>query len=198
MGTVAPEGSGWARELSALARYVEAEAKGALRVKLYFDGVAGDELEMGERMQQGAARRRRLGPVPLPGGSRRRCACCASPGVFQSRDEARDVVDPPAADHRARRRRSNGFVHARRRRPRARRVLHARAGALARGRAPPQAVALGRRRGRHRRLARDGPARSCRSDLRGAPRLRRQAHRRLHRRAVGGAGLPVVVGGAAT
>ena len=116
------------------------------------------------------------------------------PGVFQSRDEARDVVA-----HLLPTRRGRGGAqrlrHARRRRPRARRLLHARAGALARGRAPPQAVALGRRRGRHRRLARDGPDHRAAADRRRAPRLRRQAHRRLHRRAVGGARLPVVVGG---
>ncbi|HEX6835667.1 MAG TPA: hypothetical protein VF334_03790, partial [Polyangia bacterium] len=34
VGTVAPRGSGWAREFEAFARYVEAEAKGALKIKL--------------------------------------------------------------------------------------------------------------------------------------------------------------------
>ena len=83
------------------------------------------------------------------------------PGVFQSRDEARDVVarlQPTVEDEAA----HNGFV-----------IL----GAAGLGPdvfftrepvrsledvAPPQAVALGHRRGRHRRLAADGPRRSCR------------------------------------
>ena len=34
VGTVAPDGTGWAREFRAFGRYVEAEAKGALRIKL--------------------------------------------------------------------------------------------------------------------------------------------------------------------
>ncbi|HEX9101978.1 MAG TPA: TRAP transporter substrate-binding protein DctP [Polyangia bacterium] len=91
VGTVAPRGSAWAREFAAFARYVEAEAGGALRVKLYLDGVAGDELEMGERVRKGQ----------LDGVASGQFLCQAMapsmrvlrmPGVFQSRDEARDVV----------------------------------------------------------------------------------------------------------
>jgi len=91
IGTVAPEGTGWAREFHAFARYVEAEAKGALRVKLYAGSVAGDELEMGERVRKGQ----------LDGVATGQFLCQAVapsmrvlrlPGVFQSRDEARDVV----------------------------------------------------------------------------------------------------------
>jgi TRAP-type C4-dicarboxylate transport system substrate-binding protein len=91
IGTVAPEGTGWAREFHAFGRYVEAEAKGALRVKLYFGSVAGDELEMGERVRKGQ----------LDGVATGQFLCQAVapsmrvlrlPGVFQSRDEARDVV----------------------------------------------------------------------------------------------------------
>ncbi len=91
VGTVAPEGTGWAREFHAFARYVEAEAKGALRIKLYLGGVAGDELEMGERIRRGQ----------LDGAASGHFLCQSIapsmrilrlPGVFQSRDEARDVV----------------------------------------------------------------------------------------------------------
>lgn len=91
VGTVAPRGSGWAREFAAFARYVEAEAKGTLKVKLYLDGVAGDELAMGERVKRGQ----------LDGVASGQFLCQAAapsmrvlrmPGVFQSRDEARDVV----------------------------------------------------------------------------------------------------------
>ncbi|MGZ3425223.1 MAG: hypothetical protein ACXVCV_01180 [Polyangia bacterium] len=53
IGSAAPDGTGWAREFRAFARYVEAETKGALRIKLYMNSVAGDELEMGERVRKG-------------------------------------------------------------------------------------------------------------------------------------------------
>lgn len=91
VGTVAPEGTGWAREFHAFARYVEAEAKGALKIKLYLDGVAGDELEMGERIRKGQ----------LDGVASGQMLCQAVapsmrifrlPGVFQNRDESRDVA----------------------------------------------------------------------------------------------------------
>jgi TRAP-type C4-dicarboxylate transport system substrate-binding protein len=91
VGTVAPDGTGWAREFHAFARYVEAEAKGALRIKLYLNSVAGDELEMGERVRKGQ----------LDGVATGQFLCQSvapsmrvlrMPGVFQSRDEARDVV----------------------------------------------------------------------------------------------------------
>jgi TRAP-type C4-dicarboxylate transport system substrate-binding protein len=91
VGTAAPDGTGWAREFKAFARYVEAEAKGALRIKLYMNSVAGDELEMGERVRRGQ----------LDGVASGQFLCqqlapsmrvLRLPGVFQSRDEARDVV----------------------------------------------------------------------------------------------------------
>lgn len=108
VGAVAPEGTGWAREFHAFARYVEAESKGNLRIKLYLGGVAGDELEMGERVNKG-----QLDGV---GSGHFLCQAAAPsmrvlriPGVFQSRDEARDVVShllPTVEDEAAR----NGFV----------------------------------------------------------------------------------------
>jgi TRAP-type C4-dicarboxylate transport system substrate-binding protein len=91
VGTSAPDGTGWAREFHAFARYVEAEARGALRIKLYLNSVAGDELEMGERVRKGQ----------LDGVASGQLLCQALapslrvlriPGVFQSRDEARDVI----------------------------------------------------------------------------------------------------------
>jgi TRAP-type transport system periplasmic protein len=91
LGTVAPEGSGWAREFHALARYVEAEARGTLKIKLYLDGVAGDELTMVERIRRGqldgAASGQFLCQTVAPSMSVLRL-----PGVFQSRNEARDVM----------------------------------------------------------------------------------------------------------
>jgi TRAP-type C4-dicarboxylate transport system substrate-binding protein len=91
VASVAPEGTGWAREFHAFVRYVEAEAKGQLKIKLYLNSVAGDELEMGERIKRGQ----------LEGAASGQFLCQALapsmrilrlPGVFQSRDESRDVV----------------------------------------------------------------------------------------------------------
>jgi TRAP-type C4-dicarboxylate transport system substrate-binding protein len=91
IGTVAPDGSGWAQALTAFARYVESESKGALHVKLYLNAVAGDEVEMGERT--------RRGQLDGVASGQLLCALVAPsmrvlrlPGVFQSRDEARDVL----------------------------------------------------------------------------------------------------------
>ena len=91
VGTAAPDGTGWAREFTAFARWVEAEAKGALRIKLYFNSVAGDEIEMGERVRRGQ----------LDGVASGQFLCqqlapsmrvLRLPGLFQNRDEARDIV----------------------------------------------------------------------------------------------------------
>jgi TRAP-type C4-dicarboxylate transport system substrate-binding protein len=91
VATAAPDGTGWAGEFKAFARYVEAEAKGALHLKLYFNSVAGDELEMGERVRRGQ----------LDGVASGQFLCQSIapsmrvlrlPGVFQNRAEARDVV----------------------------------------------------------------------------------------------------------
>ena len=91
IGSVAPDGTGWAREFHAFARYVEAESKGALRIKLYLNAVAGDELEMGARV--------RKGQLDGVGSGQFLCQAAAPsmrvlrmPGVFQNRDEAHDVV----------------------------------------------------------------------------------------------------------
>jgi TRAP-type C4-dicarboxylate transport system substrate-binding protein len=51
--TIAPEGTAWARELNAFARDVETHTNGAVRVKWYFGGIAGDEGEQLERIRRG-------------------------------------------------------------------------------------------------------------------------------------------------
>jgi TRAP-type C4-dicarboxylate transport system substrate-binding protein len=91
IGSVAPDGSGWARELQGLASYVVAESKGSLSIKLYLNAVAGDELQMGERIKKGQ----------LDGVASGHMLCqelaptmrvLRLPGMFQNRDEARDVM----------------------------------------------------------------------------------------------------------
>jgi TRAP-type C4-dicarboxylate transport system substrate-binding protein len=53
MGTVAPEGTSWARELRAFQRYIDTESKGTLAVKIYLGGIAGDELQAADRVARG-------------------------------------------------------------------------------------------------------------------------------------------------
>lgn len=53
IGTVAPDGTGWARELRAMARDVAAATNDSLHLKLYMSGIAGDEMEMLDRIRRG-------------------------------------------------------------------------------------------------------------------------------------------------
>jgi TRAP-type transport system periplasmic protein len=50
MSTIAPDGTAWAREFKAFARDVESATHGDVKVKWYWGGVAGDELEMRNRV----------------------------------------------------------------------------------------------------------------------------------------------------
>ncbi|MDB4964970.1 MAG: TRAP-type C4-dicarboxylate transporter, periplasmic component [Myxococcales bacterium] len=52
IGTIIPEGTPWARELKALQRDAESAAGGDLHLKWYLGGIAGDELEMAERVRR--------------------------------------------------------------------------------------------------------------------------------------------------
>src|SRR5439155_699704 len=52
-GTVAPEGSSWAREGLAFARDVEQRTDGRVRVKVYFGGITGDEVQTIEQARRG-------------------------------------------------------------------------------------------------------------------------------------------------
>jgi TRAP-type C4-dicarboxylate transport system substrate-binding protein len=53
IATVAPEGTEFAREFKAFARDVETVTQGAVRVRWYFGGIAGDELEVADRIARG-------------------------------------------------------------------------------------------------------------------------------------------------
>ncbi len=53
MGTMAPDGTAWARELKAFARQVESGTSGQVRIKWYFGGISGDEPAMGDRIRRG-------------------------------------------------------------------------------------------------------------------------------------------------
>ena len=52
MGTPVPEGTLWAREIHRFQQTVEKETNGQVRIKVYFDGIAGDELQVGERIRR--------------------------------------------------------------------------------------------------------------------------------------------------
>jgi TRAP-type transport system periplasmic protein len=53
MGTMAPDGTAWARELNAFARDVDTRTKGQVHIKWYFGGISGDEPGMGVRIRRG-------------------------------------------------------------------------------------------------------------------------------------------------
>src|SRR4051812_2756063 len=53
LATVAPDGTAWARELKAFSRDLEAQTRGELSAKWYFGGIAGDDVQVGERIQRG-------------------------------------------------------------------------------------------------------------------------------------------------
>lgn len=89
--TAAPDGTAWARLFRAMGRDIEAESNGAVTTKWYFGGIAGNELQMLERMRKNQL------DVVMSGGM----VCMKlSPsmrvlrllGLFQSRDEASYVL----------------------------------------------------------------------------------------------------------
>ena len=89
--TAAPDGTAWARLFRAMGRELEAESHGELLTKWYFGGIAGNELQMLERMKKN-----QLDAV-LSGGM---MCMKLSPsmrvlrllGLFQSREEASYVL----------------------------------------------------------------------------------------------------------
>jgi TRAP-type C4-dicarboxylate transport system substrate-binding protein len=53
LATVAPDGSAWAREFKAFARDVAMHTNGEVQIKWYWGAIAGDELEVEDRMARG-------------------------------------------------------------------------------------------------------------------------------------------------
>src|SRR5262249_6122947 len=91
LATVAPTGSPWARELTNFAHHVESSTHDQVKFKLYFNALAGDELEQLERMQRGQ--------IDASASGQMACQKLAPtlrvarlPGVFQDRDEAETVL----------------------------------------------------------------------------------------------------------
>jgi len=53
LATAAPAGTAYARETAAFAREIEVETKGLVKIKWFYGGIAGDEIQAGERMTRG-------------------------------------------------------------------------------------------------------------------------------------------------
>jgi TRAP-type C4-dicarboxylate transport system substrate-binding protein len=92
MASVAPEGSAWANLLRSWARELESVSGGAVKVRWYFSGVTGDELETFDGIQKG-----HLDGIASGGMICERLAPSMKvqglAGVFQSRDEAAYVME---------------------------------------------------------------------------------------------------------
>src|SRR4051812_8506312 len=52
IATIAPDGTAYAREARALGRDLETETGGQVRIKWYFGGVAGNEMQMLDRIKR--------------------------------------------------------------------------------------------------------------------------------------------------
>jgi TRAP-type C4-dicarboxylate transport system substrate-binding protein len=92
MATVAPEGSAWANLLRSWAREIETVTAGSVKVRWYFGGATGDELETFAGIQKG-----HLDGMASGGMICERLAPSmriqGMPGVFQSREEAAYVME---------------------------------------------------------------------------------------------------------
>ncbi|MDB4966518.1 MAG: C4-dicarboxylate transporter [Myxococcales bacterium] len=91
MATVTPDGTGWARAFKAVAREIEAGTHGEVRMKWYFNGIAGDDVEAA----------RRIGRDQLDGVGTGVWQCerwvpsmkvTRLPGLFRNRNELKQVA----------------------------------------------------------------------------------------------------------
>jgi TRAP-type C4-dicarboxylate transport system substrate-binding protein len=91
MAAVAPDGTAWAHEGRIFERSVDAATRGAVRVKWYFGGIAGDDVESGQRVLRG-----QLDGVVSGGMLCLRQAPTLQPfrvvGMFRSRNEVLHVL----------------------------------------------------------------------------------------------------------
>ena len=97
LATVAPDGSGWARELRRFDHQIQTGTNGRVRIKWFMNGIAGDEIEMTERLK-----RHQLDGVGSGGMVCERfmpsMRVLRFPGLFQSRDEANFVMNALRTD----------------------------------------------------------------------------------------------------
>ena len=90
MAAIAPDGASWTRELKAFARELESRTHGRVRMKWYWGGIAGDEVQVLERIRRDQ----------LDGQASAQACERVAPslritrvlGLFQSRDETSYVM----------------------------------------------------------------------------------------------------------
>ncbi|MDB4965635.1 MAG: TRAP-type C4-dicarboxylate transport system, substrate-binding protein [Myxococcales bacterium] len=90
VATIAPAGTAWAREFGAFARDVEAGTHGAVHIKIYYSGIAGDDVTVLDRIRRDQ----------LDGAMSSESCMRLSPslrvtrvfGLFQNRDEAAYIL----------------------------------------------------------------------------------------------------------
>jgi TRAP-type C4-dicarboxylate transport system substrate-binding protein len=90
LASIIPEGTPWARELRNLARATELLTEGRVHIKWYLGGAAGDEREEIARIRKGQLDGAILGNVCQGIAPTMRIG--SLPGVFQNRDEVREVM----------------------------------------------------------------------------------------------------------
>jgi TRAP-type C4-dicarboxylate transport system substrate-binding protein len=89
LAAIAPEGTSWAREVRAFSRDVEAATSGAVKVKWYLGGIAGDEVMSLDRLRRGQLDGVAVSEVCTRLAPSLRVSRVL--GLFQSRDEARHI-----------------------------------------------------------------------------------------------------------
>jgi TRAP-type C4-dicarboxylate transport system substrate-binding protein len=91
MAAIAPEGTGWARELKAMSRDLENATHGAVRLKWYLGGIAGEETAAIERVRRGQLDG--AAGALFCGGLSPTLAVTRVAGLVQSRDEALHLLN---------------------------------------------------------------------------------------------------------
>jgi len=99
LATLAPDGTPWAREMRTFVRNVEESTHGSVTIKMYFDGVAGDEEEVLRRIRSGQLDGAIAGMLCEKLAPSMRVADL--PGMFQSRAEATAIMNALHADFNA-------------------------------------------------------------------------------------------------
>jgi TRAP-type C4-dicarboxylate transport system substrate-binding protein len=85
LATIAPDGTSWAREMRAFAQEVADATQNDIAVKLYFGGIAGDDLQSLERVQRGQLDG--LGAVTACEKLAPSLRVARIPALYQNRDE---------------------------------------------------------------------------------------------------------------
>jgi TRAP-type C4-dicarboxylate transport system substrate-binding protein len=108
IAAIAPDGTLWARDMKAFARGVEEDTRGAVHIKYYFGGIAGDEPTALERARKGqlsgamgALMCEQLAPS---------LRVLRVPGLIRTREEGRHIVNLLKPDISAEMRK-NGFTY---------------------------------------------------------------------------------------